>query len=512
VSYDASRFTGAGSAAFTAVIRNAGVAVKLATITLACFFILASARVRRGYGFAVATAAAGHRYGLRLLAHLTAFAVLARLTVALFGDASPRPHVLALAVGWLFALALVLVTWLLTLVPARSLPLLARKLAGLLGSSFVLGVIAYAAGRLSDQLWLPLRRVTFLFSTASLRLFVDDVLSDPATFTFGTPDFLVDIAPQCSGYEGMGLNLVFLSVALWFFRARLRFPRAWWLLPFGAALSFVVNVLRLVALVLVGTYVSPEIAEGGFHSYAGTLLFCAVGLSTVALALRSGALAPIGAVETTAGERAPNPAAPYLVPLLVVVAGALVARAFSGRAHEPPSVVKLAVGLGALAVYGRIYRDASWRPTWRVSWFAPLVGLLVAALWAGLDAIAPAASPRAIAPATAATGAVMRALTAVLVVPLIEELAFRGFLARRVSSPSFEAIAPQEITAAGVAVSSAAFGLLHSHPLAGALAGLAYALAYRARGRLADAIVAHAVTNAALVVAFYATGGAIAGP
>ena len=152
------------------------------------------------------------------------------------------------------------------------------------------------------------------------------------------------------------------------------------------------------------------------------------------------------------------------------------------------------------------------RPTWRVSWFAPLVGLLVAALWAGLDAIAPAASPRAIAPATAATGAVMRALTAVLVVPLIEELAFRGFLARRVSRPSFEAIAPQEITAAGVAVSSAAFGLLHSHPLAGALAGLAYALAYRARGRLADAIVAHAVTNAALVVAFYATGGAIAGP
>jgi exosortase E/protease (VPEID-CTERM system) len=508
VSYDASTFAGASSGAFNAVIRNAGVAVKLATVSLACFFLLAAARVRRGSGLAVAAAAAGHRYGPRLLAHLAAFGALAALTVALFGAAASA-HAHALAAGWLLALALVLVTWLLALVPARSLPLLGRKLAGLLGASLGLGVVALAAGRLSDQLWLPLRRVTFVFSALVLRSFVHDAISEPETFTFGTPRFLVDIAPQCSGYEGMGLNLVFLSVALWFFRDRLRFPRAWALLPVGAAASFLVNGVRLVALVLVGTFVSPEIAEGGFHSYAGTLLFCAVGLSTVALALRSRALAtPDGAGRAVAPARAPNPAAPYLVPFLVAMTGALLARAFSGGDHEPLSVVKPLLGVGALAAYWPIYRDASWRPTWRVSWFAPLAGLLVAALWAGLDAIGPSASPRV----DASGGVATRALMTVLVVPLTEELAFRGFLSRRLSSAAFETVDPRAISTVGVAVSSAAFGVLHSRPVAGAVAGLVYALAYRARGRLADAIVAHAVTNAALVIAAYVTGGAVAGP
>jgi len=146
-----------------------------------------------------------------------------------------------------------------------------------------------------------------------------------------------------------------------------------------------------------------------------------------------------------------------------------------------------------------------------VSWFAPLAGLVVAALWTALDAIAPSASPRG-AVTIPVAGAAMRALTTVLVVPLTEELAFRGFLARRVSSASFEEIAPGAISIAGVAVSSAAFGLLHGRPIAGALDGLVYALVYRARGRLADAIVAHAVTNGALVLAVYATSGGVAGP
>jgi membrane protease YdiL (CAAX protease family) len=52
----------------------------------------------------------------------------------------------------------------------------------------------------------------------------------------------------------------------------------------------------------------------------------------------------------------------------------------------------------------------------------------------------------------------------------------------------------------GLLVSSLAFGLLHKRLLAGFLAGLCYALAFRARGRLADAVIAHAVTNAVLVL------------
>ena len=89
-------------------------------------------------------------------------------------------------------------------------------------------------------------------------------------------------------------------------------------------------------------------------------------------------------------------------------------------------------------------------------------------------------------------------------VPIIEELAFRGFLARRLSSHDFESLSPRRLTALGVVGSSLAFGLLHRRPIAGTLAGLCYALVYRQRGELADAIVAHATTNAVLIAVAWA--------
>ena len=55
-------------------------------------------------------------------------------------------------------------------------------------------------------------------------------------------------------------------------------------------------------------------------------------------------------------------------------------------------------------------------------------------------------------------------------------------------------------------LSSFAFGLLHKSWPAGVAAGLIYAFAYRRRGRLFDAVLAHAVTNAVMVVVVLATG------
>ena len=50
-------------------------------------------------------------------------------------------------------------------------------------------------------------------------------------------------------------------------------------------------------------------------------------------------------------------------------------------------------------------------------------------------------------------------------------------------------------------MSSLAFGALHPGAVAaGCLAGVAYALAQQLRGRTADAIVAHAVTNALIAL------------
>jgi membrane protease YdiL (CAAX protease family) len=55
-------------------------------------------------------------------------------------------------------------------------------------------------------------------------------------------------------------------------------------------------------------------------------------------------------------------------------------------------------------------------------------------------------------------------------------------------------------------VSSLLFGALHQRWLAGAAAGVVYALAQRRRGELADAVVAHGTTNGLLAAHALAVG------
>ena len=62
--------------------------------------------------------------------------------------------------------------------------------------------------------------------------------------SIGTTAFHVEIAPQCSGYEGMGLMLAFSSAWLWFFRRQWRFPQAFLLIPIGVALIWNTSAAR----------------------------------------------------------------------------------------------------------------------------------------------------------------------------------------------------------------------------------------------------------------------------
>lgn len=506
VAFDSDALDGLPPSFALFLVRNAGSAVRVGSVILACVVLVAGPRIKRGVGpdSAWAGPLTAHRYRPSLLAHLATYALLAVVTVRLYGHAASVSARGALVGVWLALLPLTLGTWLLTFVPPRMLPALARQHGGAAALAAALGVTALGVGKLSEGLWFPLRKITFALSSSALGLFVPDPVSDAGKLAFGTRGFVVDIAPLCSGYEGMGLTAVFLLAALWFFRDRLRFPRAWWLLPAGAAVSFLANIARLVALVLVGTYVSPEIGQGGFHSYAGTLLFCGLALSIIALAVRSPVFSTAvasggGSVATAPVERERNPVAPYLVPFLAMIAAGLVARSFSSPGHEPLYALRPLLGVGAVAAYWPVYRRLEWRPTWRVSWFAPAAGMLVAALWLAFAKLTGPVGPPIPLASVSAPALALRVLTTALIVPLCEELAFRGFLARRLTSAAFEEVPGRALTALAIGVSSLAFGLLHARAVAGILAGITYALTYRARGRLADAALAHATTNALLL-------------
>ena len=84
-----------------------------------------------------------------------------------------------------------------------------------------------------------------------------------------------------------------------------------------------------------------------------------------------------------------------------------------------------------------------------------------------------------------------------IVVPLAEELAFRGYLTRRLIADDFQAVPEGRFTGPSFLVSSLLFGLLHQRWLAGTIAGMAYALVYYRRGKLIDAIAAHAIDESA---------------
>src|SRR5262249_8170051 len=137
--------------------------------------------------------------------------------------------------------------------PTAWLPLV-RRLGLPLTVGLLVGVAAWGAGRVTDTLWTQLAGSTVLLVRWVLWLGCPEVICEPGRFLIGTPSFQVTVAPECSGYEGVGLIWVFLAGYLWHCRRGLRWPHALLLLPVGTAAVYLANVLRIAALVLLGTY------------------------------------------------------------------------------------------------------------------------------------------------------------------------------------------------------------------------------------------------------------------
>ncbi|MBI5434807.1 MAG: exosortase E/protease, VPEID-CTERM system [Planctomycetes bacterium] len=485
VRYDSAALERFGPGWWTPLVAAAGWSMSAAASLLAALALVGSSEARRTRE--PAPWRLPHRCARFVALELAAFAGWVALAEALFDPERALTAPGAWFAGALALAALGAAAWLAALVPVRELAPFARRHATAFGAALVLGSLAFGVGRAAQDLWLPLRRATLAAAHALLAAFEPSASAHPSDLVLAAGDFAVRVEPACSGYEGIGLAVVFVLASFVLFRDAWRFSRAWLLLPLAALAAWSANVVRLAALVWLGARVSPELALGGFHSYAGTVLFCAASLATVALALRSPWFAR---VEPRAG---PNPAAPYLVPLLASLAAALVSRAFASADAEPLFALRVAVAAGALAAFVGTYRRWDWRP----SGVALVVGAALALGWAGLAELEASAEP---APRPAAFELALRIAYALALVPLFEELAFRGFLARRIGALEFERADPTRLGIAGIVVSSFAFGVLHQRVIAGTLAGIAYALVYRRRGRLADAVWAHATTNAVLVV------------
>ena len=431
--------------------------------------------------------------------HLLAYALALAVTIFVFNPGLELERPWLWVALWAASAICSFFLWVAAIVPRAAIRPFAKPAARALAVGMVVGLLALLAGSASSTLWRPMSRLTLEVVVSILNLTGHEIVSIPEELVVGTPTYNVFVDEPCSGYQGIGLIVVMHGFYLFSFRKSLRFPNALLLLPIGIVLIWIANSFRIAALIAVGTWISPEVAEGGFHSAAGWLMFCIITLGLVAVSRQSGWFA-IDQGHSKGSFRTPEGA--YLLPLLFLIATGLVSGLFSTD-FDYLYPLRVITPLIPLWLFRSYYKDLRW--SW--SWTPILLGFVVFALWVALE---PPTNPETVdvipnalaemPGALAAFWLIARVLGSVVVVPVAEELAFRGYLLRRLIDADFTAVSPKMFTITSFLVSSVAFGLLHERWLVGILAGMIFAMAQYRRGSIADAIAAHAVSNALLAV------------
>lgn len=299
--------------------------------------------------------------------------------------------------------------------------------------------------------------------------------------------FAVTIEPGCSGLEGMVLIAAFTAAWLAWFRGEYCFPRALVLIPIGVALSWCLNIVRLAALMWIGAVAGRAAALGGFHSQAGWILFTALAISLCAVSLRLTALRRHAPDAVPRDEPDSLPVTAWLAPFVAIQAAATLSAA-AQTDFEWLYPLRTVAGAAAL---GRFWNRI---PRPKFDGASVAAGAAIAIAWA-TAALFTAPVTDVVAKLTLPepwrTGwIVLRVLGAVAVVPVAEELAFRGIV-----QPRF-----------GWLAASAAFGLLHgSRWLPGMLAGAALGW-LKERCGLGGCIAAHLTANLLLFALVWISG------
>ena len=432
--------------------------------------------------------------------HIASIMLLGGLSFAIYTNAIAVPSP-ALAIAWLLCGATATAALFAALAPFPVWARAARNHRAALLYAIAPTVATIVAINLSQSLWKPAAKITFDLVAISLRPFLPDLAADPANLTLDTGRFAVLIAAPCSGLEGVGLMLIFCSAWLWFFRREYRFPRALIVVPVALVLTFLLNTVRIAVLVLIGDAGYPNVAVVGFHSQAGWIAFNAVAFGVAIVSRRSPWLRhpERSRFESAVTE---NPTAPYLAPLMAILAAGMIAHALSAG-FEFLYPLRLIAAAVVLWIYRHRYRQLAWSFSWR----AVVVGSLTFAMWLSFDRVfnTPHPMPDPLSQLSVParwSWIVCRIMAAIVTVPICEELAYRGYLMRRFVSRDFDTVAFRDVPWLALAAASIVFGITYGGLLVpGVIAGAAYGILAIRTNKLGEAIAAHATTNALVAAA-----------
>jgi exosortase E/protease (VPEID-CTERM system) len=428
-----------------------------------------------------------------LLSHLGFLLVLAAGTALKDRTSPSRTEMQLCVIVWAVLAFGALATWSFAFLPPRFWLRWYRSSRREFAYGVFTGCAAFILGGQIQVWWPSLQRSTFWMVAMMLRGVGEQLtVVDPANSLIGTSRFQVNIGPICSGIEGMALISILLAVYLYFFRKELRFPQAFVLLPIGILASWLLNAVRIASLIVLGSWM-PAAAIQGFHSVAGWILFnlltCGIIWGSWRFGLFKDDAAPAQATKPTRSDSPVHP----LLPLLAMISTAMIVHALFPAAN-------LLYPLEAIVAGTTLWFC---RPTLAVDWqsvgVAMILGAMAFVIWIVFVGYGPALALRDVIHSrqglAGAAWATLWIAGTVVIVPAVEELAFRDYLRRRFVASDFESAPFSRFTWISFLGSSLLFGLFSGEWIAGTAAGMIFALALYRRGLLSDAIVAHVTSN-----------------
>lgn len=370
--------------------------------------------------------------------------------------------------------------------------------AKVITAALILGLLLPDLADLMMLFWersSTLTRLTFQSVAVLLHLTGHTVYGDPNTYILGSGEFYVHIAHNCSGVEGLALVAGFTLIYAALFHDQIR-PSRYWLvvLPLGLLTSWILNAIRIATLIVIGDRISPQLAVNGFHSYAGWLFFTLLALGLMWFVQSCAWLHKSPAQSPAVGITTPQPPSlrqDWLAARILPFICFMIASTFASAFFVHPELGYPIKALSMLAAV-LIFAPALLRHPWQPHWIPLATGAIVGLVWL---LTAPSADPSlgaalaGLTPVALALWVALRLLGTVILVPLIEELFFRGYILTRLDrgGPLWRGLA--------LLASSALFGLLHGRWIEGMAAGLVFGLLALWRGRLSDAVWAHISAN-----------------
>jgi len=206
--------------------------------------------------------------------------------------------------------------------------------------------------------------------------------------------------------------------------------------------------------------------------------------------------------------------APLFIFVVITAAGALA----GGNAMFWLYAVKVFIGAWLI----REMRPYVPELRWAFSWEAVLIGVVIFAIWVGLDPYYPKNklffkdTEGSIWNPFAKFGdnspiawalIVIRIFGMTIIVPPLEEAFYRSLFYRWLIRLDFRSVALGHFDGVAFVAVSLVFGFMHFQWLAGIICGLAYQWLVVRKGRLGDAMTAHAITNFLLGVYVVWKGG-----